>query len=313
MIRGLFNPPALLGVDLCPEHIRLIQLGLRRRWRTTHYCVEGCAIQPIQHHTPGPDEATAMSRALQQAVQQTGIQTRQVAVALSDSAVISKTMTLPAVAADEMVHRVRLEAAEQIPFPIAEAALDFVILGPSAKAMDQVEVLLVAARRETVEQYIAIVQAADLKCRIVDSLPIVIQRAYHTFFQFQATDHLPYALLDTGHNRCHLVVFLGDTIICQHSTPATSDQIVHTACEQLRTGLHSEHPLAGLWLAGPHAASIAEPLAAHLQIPVAFANPFIRMTRRPDVPVLSPDHEAPGMLAACSLALRRFDTHHGSH
>ncbi len=313
MIRGLFHPPALLGVDFCPEHVRLIQLGLRRRWRSTHYCVEECVIQPVQHYTPEPDSATAISHALRQAVQHTGIRTRQVAVALSDSAVISRTMTLPDVPADEMEHRVRLEAAEQIPFPLAEAALDFATLGPSAQAMGQVEVLLVAARRETVEQHIAIVQAAHLQCRIVDSLPLVMQRAYHTFFQFQATDHLPYALLDTSHNHCHLVVFLGNTLVCQHSTPATSDQIVQTVCEQLHNCLHSERPLAGLWLAGPHAASITEPLAAHLKIPVAFANPFIRMTRRPDVPVLSPDHEAPGMLTACSLALRRFDTQHGSY
>lgn len=309
MIPGLLPPPALLGVDLCPEAVRLIQLGLRRRWRRTYYCVEGCAIQPVQRRIPDLNQAAAISRALQLAIQQVGVKTRQVAVALSGADVISKTITLPAVPADEMVHRVRLEAAEQIPFPVEDAALDFMALGPSATAVNQIEVLLVAARHEAVEQCIAIVQAAHLHCRIVDSLPLVMQRAYHTFCQPQATDDAPYALLDTGHN--HLTVFLGNTLIGQHSTPTATDQMVHAACEQLQVWQHTANPLAGLWLAGPKAAHIAEPLATHLQVPVAFANPFIHMTLRPDVPVLSPDHAAPSMLAACSLALRRFD--HGPY
>ena len=145
----------------------------------------------------------------------------------------------------------------------------------------------------------------------MDSLPLVIQRAYHTFCQPQAADNAPYALLDTDHG--HLMVFLGSTLICQHNTPTTSDQILHIVCEKLQTYLQTENPLAGLWLAGTYAANIAKSLTALLKIPVAFANPFIQMTLRPDVPVLSPDHEAPSMLVACSLALRRFDTCHGSH
>ncbi len=313
MLSGLFNPPALLGVDLCPESVRLIQLGRRRHWRNTHYCVEGCAIQPIPQQTPITNRAAAISDALQQAVQQARVKTRQVVVALSASDTISKTLTLPDVPSDEMVHRVRLEAAEQIPFPIEEAALDFATLGRSAQAMDQVEILLVAARRETVEQCIAIVQAANLNCRIVDSLPLVIQRAYQAFCQPQAAPHIPYALLDTSHNRCHLVIFQGHRQLFQYSTPVTAERVLHTACEQLQTYLQNEHSLAGIWLAGPHANHIAGPLTTHLKLPTACANPFIHMTLRPGVPVLSPDDEAPNMLTACSLALRRFDTRHGSY
>ncbi|MEL6722581.1 MAG: pilus assembly protein PilM [Pseudomonadota bacterium] len=313
MISGLFQPPALLGVDLGPAQVRLIQLGLRRRRRSTHYCVEACATQPVQDPTPGINYATAVSRALRQAVQHAGTRTRQVAVALSASDVVSKTLTLPAISADEMVHRVRLEAAEQFPFPMEEAALDFVTLGPSATSLHQVEVLLVAARREAVDQCVAIVEAADLNCQLVDSLPLVMQRAYQTFCQPQTADDVAYALLDTNHHHCHLFVFMGDILTYQQSTPATADQMLRIACEQLQTHLHTETPLTGLWLAGPCAGSIAEPLSTHLNIPIAFANPFIRMTLRSDVPVLSPDHEAPCMLTACSLALRRFDLHHGSY
>ena len=65
--------------------------------------------------------------------------------------------------------------------------------------------------------------------------------------------------------------------------------------------------LTQLWLAGPCDENQAQHITNQTGIPVALANPFSNMAVRVGTPILPPAIQAPCMLAACSLALRRFD------
>jgi type IV pilus assembly protein PilM len=90
-------------------------------------------------------------------------------MALPPSAVITKKIVLPGGLSDqELEMQVESEANQYIPFPLDEVSLDFCIVGPSANATGDVEVLIAASRREKVQDIQGLAEAAGLKPVIVD-------------------------------------------------------------------------------------------------------------------------------------------------
>jgi type IV pilus assembly protein PilM len=306
------NQPALLGVDIEPDWVRLIQLGQRQRQRKLHYCVEYCAIEPIksQCNTQGQADPRATSQALQRALQKTGTQTRQVAIAIPSSAVISKVVTLPDVPSEqEMESQVLLEAEQHVPFSLAEIMLDFSVLGPSATALQQVDVLIVVTRRDVVEQRLALLQAAGLECRVVDVMSHVFQRAYHAFVCATVEPKARYALLALERDSFSLDIFADDAVVYSQTQNAFSslEEALENAARTLFACSQTLGSLTQVGLAGPCGSRLARQLADQSGVSVALVNPFTNMTLRVGVPILTPETQAPSMLTACSLALRRFD------
>jgi type IV pilus assembly protein PilM len=76
---------------------------------------------------------------------------------------------LPAGLSEEQLEvQVESEASQYIPFALDEVSLDFDVIGPVANSVDDVEVMLAAARREKVEDRVAVAEASGLKASVMD-------------------------------------------------------------------------------------------------------------------------------------------------
>ena len=107
--------------------------------------------------------------ALRRLVKLSGTKTKNVAMALPPSAVITKKIVLPGGMTDqEMEMQVESEANQYIPFPLDEVSLDFCVFGPSAGSEGRIEVLIAASRREKVQDIQGLAEAAGLKPVMVD-------------------------------------------------------------------------------------------------------------------------------------------------
>ena len=143
---------ALLGIDLSASSVKVVELvpGQKASMRLQRY-----AIEPIERGavTDGNIERPEqVAEALGRAMRRMSTRTRDVAMAMPSSAVITKRIALPAGLPEEDYElQVESEASQYIPFAIEEVNLDFQILGPSAADPDEVEVLLAASRKEKVE------------------------------------------------------------------------------------------------------------------------------------------------------------------
>jgi len=110
-----------------------------------------------------------VAEAVRRVVKKSGTKTRNVAMALPPSAVITKKIILPGGMSDqELEVQVEAEANQYIPFPLDEVSLDFCIVGPSAASAGDVEVLIAASRKEKVQDIQGLAEAAGLKPVIVD-------------------------------------------------------------------------------------------------------------------------------------------------
>lgn len=159
----------LLGIDISSSSVKLVELG---RGKSGALVLERCAIEPLEQGwiTDGNIEKfDEVADALRRLVKKSGTRTRNVALALPPSAVITKKITLPGDMSErDLEAQVESEAIQYIPFSLDEVSLDFCVVGPSKNAPGDVDVLIAASRKEKVQDRQGLAEAAGLKAVVVD-------------------------------------------------------------------------------------------------------------------------------------------------
>ena len=160
---------ALLGLDISSSSVKLVELS---RDKAGNLVLDRCAIEPLERGwiTDGNVEKfEEVAEAVRRLVKKSGTRTRNVAMALPASAVITKKIILPGgLSEQELEIQVEAEANQYIPFSLDEVSLDFCVVGPSASSAGDVEVLIAASRKEKVTDRQGLAEAAGLKPVVVD-------------------------------------------------------------------------------------------------------------------------------------------------
>ena len=168
---SLFNrsEPPLLGLDISSSSVKLVELS---RDKAGNLVLDRCAIEPLERGwiTDGNVEKfDEVAEAVRRLVKKSGTRTKNVAMALPASAVITKKIILPGgLSESELEVQVESEANQYIPFSLDEVSLDFCVVGPSATSVGDVEVLIAASRKEKVQDRQGLAEAAGLKPVVVD-------------------------------------------------------------------------------------------------------------------------------------------------
>jgi type IV pilus assembly protein PilM len=159
----------MLGLDISSSSVKLVELG---QDKAGNLVLERCAIEPLERGwiiDGNIEKFDEVADAVRRLVKKSGTKTRNVAMALPPSAVITKKIMLPGGLTDqELELQVETEANQYIPFPLDEVSLDFCVVGPSATSSGDIEVLIAASRREKVQDIQGLAEAAGLKPVIVD-------------------------------------------------------------------------------------------------------------------------------------------------
>ena len=163
------QPAPLLGLDISSSSVKLVELG---RDKGGELVLERCAIEPLERGwvvDGNVEKFEEVAEAMRRVVKKSGTRTKNVAMALPPSAVITKKIILPAgLSEQDLEAQVEAEANQYIPFSLDEVSLDFCVLGPSTTSAGDVEVLIAASRREKVQDRQGLAEAAGLKPMIVD-------------------------------------------------------------------------------------------------------------------------------------------------
>ncbi|MFT7125620.1 MAG: type IV pilus assembly protein PilM [Candidatus Azotimanducaceae bacterium] len=160
---------------------------------------------------------------MQRLIERAKTKVKLAAVAVAGSAVITRTIEMPAnLSEDEMETNLRNEADQYIPYPLEEVALDFEVQGISPRAEDQVEVLLAACRRENVEMREAALELGGLKAKVVDIEAHCMQRAFELVreqFTGEGGEDQIIAIIDIGATMTTL------SVLTNSGTPYTREQL----------------------------------------------------------------------------------------
>jgi len=139
----------MLGLDVSSSSVKLVELG---REASGKLVLERCAIEPLERGwiTDGNVEKfDEVAEAVRRVVRKSGTRTRNVALALPPSAVITKKIILPGgLSEQELEIQVESEANQYIPFSLDEVSLDFCVTGQSTTSVGDVEVLIAAQKSQ---------------------------------------------------------------------------------------------------------------------------------------------------------------------
>jgi type IV pilus assembly protein PilM len=165
---GRTHPP-MIGLDISSSSVKLVELGLTSGGE---YIVERFGSEAFEKGwiVDGQIEKfDEVAEAVKRVVTKTGARTRQVVMAMPQSAVITKKIVLPAgLREEELEVQVESEANQYIPFSLDEVSLDFCVTGPSQNSVGDVEVLIAASRKDRVQDRQGLAEAAGLKPAVLD-------------------------------------------------------------------------------------------------------------------------------------------------
>ncbi len=160
--------PPLLGLDIGPEAVKLVELSSARGQLSVTHVDSETILQHPGNEQDGHDlEPT--STAIRSILQRSRIRTKRAATALPSNNAIVKIISLPAGMRDDIIEeQIRYEGQQYIPFPMDQVNFDFSPLGPDAERKGYQQVLLVASKKDQVEDISAILEDAGLKPSILD-------------------------------------------------------------------------------------------------------------------------------------------------
>jgi len=93
-----------------------------------------------------------------------GLTGRTAHLGIANRHVVVRVIELPSMSKDDLASAIRFQAQDHIPIPLAEAVMDFQVLGEIERPDGNVQqVLVVAAERGTIQPLLAAVQAARLE------------------------------------------------------------------------------------------------------------------------------------------------------
>jgi type IV pilus assembly protein PilM len=224
------NSPSktILGVDISSSAIKLIEMEPSREG----FNVIAYGVEPLPEGATFDREivdVAKIAQVLHSVYKKSGARSRNVAVAVSGSSIISNYIDVPSsLTAKQVEARVKLEADTIIPFPLDEINLDFAVVGQNIANKDHVRVQVVACQRDYVDRRKEVMELAGLNPVVVDIESFAFARAYQTLINFTQKKSLENSVL-TAKDEIVAIVDIGAT---QFTFLVLSNQSIIYSVEQ---------------------------------------------------------------------------------
>jgi type IV pilus assembly protein PilM len=191
-----FGSKSLVGLDIGSSSVKAVELSRRGRGKEFELSHLGVAPMPAEAIVQGAFlNSSAIVEAIREAFEKAKIRTKNVAAAVCGHSVIVKKVSLPAMTRDELDEQIRWEAEQYIPFDVNEVNLDFQIL-PTGGGEGQMEVLLVAAKKDLVDDYVQVIREAGLVPAAIDVAAFAVENAFEANYDVRPDEVV--ALVNIG-------------------------------------------------------------------------------------------------------------------
>ena len=203
---GVAKTSPVLGIDISSTTVKLLELSRQGgSYRVESYAVAHLPLEAvIEKNVNQVETVGALIRDL---VARSKTRVKRIAAAVSGSAVIIKTVTMPDGLSDEELEaQLAVEADQYIPYPLEEVAIDFEVLAPAAN--NTVTVLLVACHQQTIDARVDALEIAGLTVGIMDVEVLAMGRALALLEKQLPGENLrSVAMVDIGASMTTLSVF----------------------------------------------------------------------------------------------------------
>lgn len=186
----------IVGLDIGSGLVKAVQLSAEPKgFHLTRFGVVPLGSDIIVDGTI--INAGQVNEAIKTLFKENKITAKNVAISISGHAsVIIKRITIPEMTEEELSESIRWEAEQYVPFPIDEVELDFQILSPGKAGSGQMEVLLVAVKKDKINDYVNVTTGAGLIPLIVDADVFALQNMFELNYEQESGKNI--ALVNIG-------------------------------------------------------------------------------------------------------------------
>ena len=187
----------LVGLDIGSSAVKAVELKSGGKGGAEHQLVNiGMEALPPEAIVDGAImDSGAVIDAIQRLFTSQKIKTSDVATSVSGNAVIVKKISLPQMSPEELAESIHWEAEQYIPFDIQDVALDYEVIEGSGGG-GNMDVLLVAVKKDKISDYTSVITQAGKTPRIVDVDVFALQNCHE--INYGADSGRVVALLNLG-------------------------------------------------------------------------------------------------------------------
>ncbi len=212
------NLHQLIGLDINADSIKFLQIDSSE----TPYKVEHLSKKPMQPGFIVKDEikhVEEIATLLREILRETESNIKAVAMAIPRALAITKSVMIDGrgLTEDEIESRAWIEASRCFPDLVGDIYLDFVVVGSAQQDASQLELMLVACRKDHIKPYLEILNLAGLKAEIVDLNSYALERTLSLVLSPQTTETI--ALLNLNIDVTSLIVEQQKKLIHAHDQP----------------------------------------------------------------------------------------------
>lgn len=170
--------PMMVGIDIGSHSVKAVLLSQGNEG----YVLEAFAIEPMARGAIVDREIQdieAVGNVIAKIRQSIPVRAKDAATAVSGQTVITKVIYMDVVLnEEELASQIEIEADSLIPYPLDEVSLDFESLDVNESDPSKVNVLLSAARTESIEARVAALDAGDFNTKVVDVESYAVSRSH---------------------------------------------------------------------------------------------------------------------------------------
>jgi type IV pilus assembly protein PilM len=202
------KPKAVIGLDIGSSAVKAVELKAGK----AGYKVAAFATEPVPPDTIVDGaivDGGAVADAIRRIFETKRFKAKDVVASLSGNAVIVKKIALPVMTAAELDESIHWEAEQYIPFDIQDVNLDYQILdtAPGDGGKQTMDVLLVAAKRDKIEEYTAVIGQAGRTAVVMDIDAFAVQNCFEANYGLDAGVTV---LLNAGASSMNVNVVAGE-------------------------------------------------------------------------------------------------------
>ena len=189
----------VVGLDIGSHAIKVCQL----KKTSNGYAIVtlGSTVLPEGAVDDGTlNDPEVVSKAISDLFNNLKIKNKKIGFSISGYSVIVKKVNLAVMEDDKLEEHIMAEAEQYIPFDIEDVYLDFQDLKTNTKGAERTDVMLVAAKKEVVDDYLEMLQGINLTPVVVDVDGFALENSYE--YNYQTNENV--ALVDIGATKMNI-------------------------------------------------------------------------------------------------------------
>ncbi|PLX91373.1 MAG: pilus assembly protein PilM [Desulfuromonas sp.] len=225
----------IVGIDIGSYAVKLIRL----REHKGGYQLQNMGMERLPSEAIVDNaimDSTAVVDAIRTLLEEQKVKAKGVATSVSGHSVIIRKIQVPTMTEEELETSIQFEAEQYIPFEISEVNLDFQIVGTDEKDPSQMNVILVAAKKDHVSDQVAVLSECGLNPVVMDIDCFAVENAFEV--SYGASEETLVALINLGASAINVNIVRNGSAVFTRDIQIGGNLVVEEL--QKRAGLDRE-------------------------------------------------------------------------